>query len=326
MAPSDRFVVVTGADGFIGRALLRHWTDTGRSFRAVVRRPRPGVVEASQRVVVADLATAGGDMLDALVDGATAIVHLAGRAHVMTEAATDPEAAYRAANVESTARLAQAAVRAGVPYFIFASSVKVNGEASPQDRPFRPDDPPAPDDAYARTKLDAERALFAATAGTTTHATALRLPLVYGPGVRANFLALIDAVAGRRWLPLAALSNRRSLLYLDNLLSAIDAAVDVPAPLAGVHFVADEPPVSVPELVRAIGEGLAVPVRLFPVPVALLRVAGLLAGRRDAIARLTEPLVVDSGSFRSVTGWTSTISLREGVATTIRWWRSRHVL
>jgi nucleoside-diphosphate-sugar epimerase len=323
---SRNLVVVTGADGFVGHALCAHWSQSGRPFRAAVRQRASERADPSRRCAVDDLALAGDATLDALVEGAAAIVHLAGRAHVMTEAARSPDAAFHAANVESTARLARAAVRNGVPRFMLASSVKVNGEASPPGRPFLPDDAPAPADAYARSKRDAERELRAATAGTVTTASMLRLPLVYGPGVRANFLALIDAVARRQWLPLGALSARRSLLYTGNLVTAIDAAIDAPAVLAGVHFVADEPPVTVPDLIRGIGVALAVPARLVPVPVALLRWGGSLAGRRDAVARLTNSLVVDGGSFRAATGWTPACSLQEGLAVTMRWWRARHAL
>jgi nucleoside-diphosphate-sugar epimerase len=326
MQGSGNLVVVTGADGFIGDALCAHWSRSGRLFRAAVRRRASGRADAPRRHVVDDLALASDSALDALVAGATAIVHLAGRAHVMTEAATEPDAAFRAANVEATARLARAAVRNGVPRFILASSVKVNGEASPPGRPFQPHDAPAPADAYARSKRDAERELAAIAAGTMTTASMLRLPLVYGPGVRANFLALIDAVARRQWLPLGALSNRRSLLYVGNLVTAIDAAVDVSVALAGVHFVADEPPVTLPDLIRGIGAALAVPARLVPVPATLLRWGSRVAGRRDAVARLTESLVVEGASFRAATGWTQAWSLQEGLAATARWWRARHAL
>jgi nucleoside-diphosphate-sugar epimerase len=326
MRDSGNLVVVTGADGFIGHALCAHWSRSGRLFRAVVRRRASEGADAPRRHVVDDLALASDSALDALVAGATAIVHLAGRAHVMTVAATEPDAAFRSANVEATARLARAAVRNGVPRFILASSVKVNGEASPPGRPFQPHDAPAPADAYARSKRDAERELAAIAAGTATTASMLRLPLVYGPGVRANFLALIDAVARRQWLPLGALRTRRSLLYVGNLVTAIDAAVDVPVALAGVHFVADEPPVSLQDLIRGIGAALAVPARLVPVPAALLRWGGRVAGRRDAVARLTESLVVDGASFRAATGWTQACSLQEGLAATARWWRARHAL
>jgi UDP-glucose 4-epimerase len=277
-------------------------------------------------IAIDDLAAATDGQLDALLAGAAAIVHLAGRAHVMAETTPDAGAAYRAANVESTVRLARAAVRAGVGRFVLASSIKVNGEASVPGRPFGPADTPAPADAYAVSKRDAERALAALAAGTALVPVMLRLPLVYGPGVGANFLALLDAVAGRRVLPLGAVTARRSLLYVGNLATAIDAALDAsPAP-RGVHCLADAPPVAVRDLVRALAAALGVPARLIAVPVPLLRLAGRLSGRTAAIRRLTAPLEVDAGSFRQATGWTPSATLEQGLADTARWWRGRHSL
>jgi UDP-glucose 4-epimerase len=321
-----RLVVLTGADGFIGRAVQAHWARSGRPFRAVVRRRGSPVPLSPGRLPTDDLATATEGELDRLVAGAGAIVHLAGRAHVMRESAADPVAAYRAANVETTVRLARAAVRAGVGRFVLASSIKVNGEQSVAGRPFGPADPPAPADAYAVSKLEAERALAALAAGTPLAPIVLRLPLVYGPGVGGNFLALLDAVARRRVLPLAAVRARRSLLYVGNLAQAVDAALDaVPAP-SGVHCLADAVPVALPDLVRALAAALGVPARLVPVPVPLLRLAGVVTGRGAALRRLTTALEVDSSRFREATGWTPAVTLDAGLADTARWWRRRHAL
>ena len=208
---------MTGAGGFIGRALCAHWRATGRPFRAVVRRLPAGARRQRSCGPAPTSRARATRELDALVAGAAAIVHLAGRAHVMVEAAADPAAAYRSANVEATLRLARAAVRAGVARFVFASSIKVNGEATMPGRPFGPADAPAPADDYARSKLAAEEGLAAVAAGTALAPIVLRLPLVYGPGVGANFLALVDAVARRRVLPLGAVRAKRSLLYVGNL-------------------------------------------------------------------------------------------------------------
>jgi nucleoside-diphosphate-sugar epimerase len=319
-------VVVTGADGFIGRALCAHWRAAGRPFRAVVRRPGAAAPLPAEYVRCDDLARATDAELDAMVDGAAAIVHLAGRAHVMREDAPDPETAYRAANVEATQRLARAAVRAGATRFVFASSIKVNGEATRPGQPFGPGDVPAPADAYARSKLAAERGLAAIAAGTALAPIVLRLPLVYGPGVGANFLALLDAVARGRLLPLGAVTAKRSLLGIANLATAIDAALDaLPAP-AGVHCLADAVPVAVPELVRALARALGVEPRLPPLPVPLLALAGRLTGRAAVIRRLATPLEVDASGFRAATGWTPAATLEQGLADTVRWWRGRHSL
>jgi len=324
MVLKDGLVVVTGAGGFIGRALIAHFRETRRPFRAAVRGWDANVALPDSVRIVGDLATAADAELAALVEGAVAVVHLAARVHVMRETLADPAAAYRTANVLATARMAQAAERAGASRFVFASTAKVNGESTAPGRPFHPDDPPAPQDAYARSKLEAERELGRICAGTSLAPIILRLPLVYGPGVAGNFLALEDEIARGHSLPLGAIRNRRSVLGTGNLVEAIDAALDAsPAP-RGVHFVADEESIGVPDLVRAMAASLGVDARLRTVPIPLLRIAGTLSGRRATVARLTESLEVDPATFIGATGWKPRHSLAHGLAATARWWRLRH--
>ena len=294
-------IAVTGADGFIGAAYCRRLAERGQQVRRLVRARRAADLGAD--VVAFDLAHAHADALTRALDGAFAVVHLAGRAHVMNETVPDPEAAYRSANVDATERVALAAVAAGVRRFVFASSVKVNGEATLPGKPFQPGDTPSPHDAYARSKLAAERTLAQVAGGTSMIATSLRLPLVYGPGVRGNFRRLVGAIAARRVLPFGAIDNRRSLVALDHVLDAFDAVIDAPAAVVGTHFVADAQSVSTPDLVRAIASALGVAPRLVSVPVWALRIAGALSGRRDAVARLIEWREVDSTSLSRVTAW-----------------------
>lgn len=293
-------VVVTGAGGFIGDAFCTRLATRGQPVRRLVRVPCAPV---ATDVVAIDLARTRSDQLARALDGASAVVHLAGRVHVMHEAEADAEAAYKFANVDMTRRMALAAVAAGVRRFIFASTVKVNGEATLPGRPFRPGDAPSPHDAYARSKLVAERTLAQVASGTSMLATTLRIPIVYGPGARGNFRRLVDAVARRRFLPLGAIDNRRSLVGLDNLLDALDALLTADAPVIGTHFVADADSVSTPALVRAIAAALNVAPRLVPVPVPALRIAGALCGRSDAVARLVDSLEVDAASLARATGW-----------------------
>ena len=324
MVVNGGLVVVTGAAGFIGRALIAHFRETGRPFRATLRGWDDNVPLPETVRVVGDLASAPDAELAALVEGAAAVVHLAARVHVMRETLADPAGAYRTANVVATARVAKAAERAGASRFVFASTVKVNGESTEPGRPFHPDDPPAPQDAYARSKLDAERELGRICAGTSLIPIILRLPLVYGPGVAGNFLAVEDEIARGHALPLGAIHNRRSVLGTGNLVEAIDAALDAsPAP-RGIHFVADEENIGVPDLVRAMAASLGVDARLRAVPVPLLRVAGVLSGRRATVDRLTESLEVDPATFIEATGWKPRHTLAHGLAATARWWRLRH--
>lgn len=323
------FVVITGAGGFIGRSLVAHFTSRGRPFRAIIRKQDPAFAPRPHVYTIADLAIASDDELDAVVTGATAIVHLAGRAHVLREMTNDPAAGYASANIVATQRISRAGLRAGVQRFVLASSIKVNGEASAPGRPFLPHDPPAPRDDYARSKLNAESALAEIIAGTpmTPMPMApiiLRLPLVYGPGVKGNFAMLLDEVARERLLPIAAIRNQRSVLYVGNLVEAIDAVLDTVSPPSGVHFVTDGESVSTPGLVTATGIALGTPARLVAVPVWLLEFAGSLSRRTAKMRRLVDTLEADASSFTAATGWRPRHSLADGLATTVAWWRMRH--
>lgn len=319
-------IVVTGAGGFIGSAWCAHARAAGRPLRTWVRARDARALEPVRAAqtssprdgpLAIDLETASHDALVAALAGARAVVHLAGRAHRDDGGASSQDARMHAANVEATARLARAAAEAGVARFVYASSIKVHGEVTARGRPFRPDDRPAPQDAYARSKAAAEAALIAAAGRAPMEPVILRLPMVYGPGAKGNFRRLADAVAAGRWLPLAGIDNRRSLLSLANLMDAIDAALDAPAAppsdSAGaearsasarqVHLVADADSVSTPQLVRAIAAALGVGPRLVPVPVALLRIIGAATNRAGTIARLTDSLEADAASFIAWTGW-----------------------
>jgi UDP-glucose 4-epimerase len=317
-------VVVTGADGFIGRALCAHLHATGQPHRALVRQASHGA--SASEVAIADLANAPDAVLDAALADAFAIVHLAGRAHVLDDTAPDPVQAYRLANVVATTRVLEAAARAGIQRFVHASTVKVHGEVSAPDRPLQPHDAFAPGDEYARSKLAAEEAVRAIGGRSGIASLILRLPLVYGPGVKGNFLALMDAVARGAMLPLGAIRNRRSILYVGNLGDAIVAALDATHSPVGAHFVADAQSVAVPALARAIGVALGEPARIVSVPVWMLALGAGLAGRRAAVERLTQTLEVDAASFTMATGWHPRYALAEGLAETAKWWRTRHAI
>ena len=318
-------VVVTGAGGFVGRVLCTHFAATGRPHRGIVRALLHDAPHDTPLVALGDLATAPAERLAATLEGAVAVVHLAGRAHAPGERTAEAAAAYRAANVVATERLAAAAARAGVRRFVLASTVKVYGDATVAGHRWRADDPLSPQDAYARSKAEAEQALAAACAGGAMAPIVLRLPLVYGPGVRANFLALLDAVARCAPLPLKSIRNRRDLCYVGNLVHAIGALLDDAEPPAGVWLVADGEAVSTPELVRRLAAALGVAPRLLPVPVALLALAGRLTGRSGEIARLAGSLEVDASPLLRRIG-PLPYTLDQGLAATARWWRARHAI
>lgn len=326
---ADSLVVVTGGNGFIGRALCAHFLAAGRRHRRLVRlRPAEamgGGEAGAETLAMGDLAIAADAQLDAALAGATAVVHLAGRAHVLADTAPDPVACYEAANTQATARLAAAAARVGVQRFVFASTVKVLGEQTRPGAPFRADAPVAPMDPYARSKLAAEHALRASCAGSTMRPIVLRLPLVYGPGVGGNFLRLIDAVARRVPLPFGAVTNRRDLLFVGNLVHVIAQALDCADPPDGTWLISDGAAISTPELIRRVAAALGVAARLLPVPVALLEVGASLAGRRAQIERLTRSLEVDASALRQQLG-ACPFTLDQGLAETARWWRGRHAI
>jgi UDP-glucose 4-epimerase len=305
-------IVVTGANGFVGEALCALLTQRGLTVRRAVRTAR-----TAGDTALGDFG-ANTDWAP-ILHGAGAVLHLAARTHVLHDTAADPEAAYRAINVEATQRLALCAVAAGVPHVVFLSSIKVNGEAT-HGTPYSEASPPRPLDAYGRTKLEAERALAEITQGTNTSFTLLRSPLVYGPGVKANFLRLLHFAARGVPLPLAAIDNRRSLIYAGNLAHALLACVENPAARGQTFLVCDDEQPSTPELIRRMGDALGARPRLFALPQSLLRAIATLAGRGEEWRRLAGSLAIDASTIRATLGWTPPYTMGQGLADTARWY------
>jgi nucleoside-diphosphate-sugar epimerase len=241
---------------------------------------------------------------------------------VLRETAADPLSDYRRINVQATERLAREAAGLGVRRLVFVSSVKVNGERT-RDRPYTEVDAPRPEDAYGISKHEAEQALAGIAAGTGIETVVLRPPLVYGPGVKGNFLRLMGIVARGLPLPLASIANQRSLVYVGNLVDAIVGAIDAPQAAGRTYLVSDGDDVSTPGLARAIARALAVRPRLLPCPPPLLRLAAALSGRGAEIARLTGSLQVDSSRIRRELGWLPPFRLEQGLAETARWYRAQ---
>jgi len=308
-------VLVTGANGFIGRALVARLIEGGNTrVRALVRRPQPPV-EGLESVVLPELSHAQ-DWLAAL-HGIDVVVHLAARVHVMREQEADPLAAFRQANVGGTLALARAAVGHGVRRFVFISSIKVNGERTPAGRPFTAQDLPDPQDAYARSKLEAEEGLAQLSGGGhAMQLTVIRPPLVYGPGVGANFRALMRWLQRGIPLPLGAIHNRRSLLARANLIDLIRICLDHPAAANRTLLASDGEDLSTTELLRRLGAALGSPARLVPVPAAVVQGLAALAGRRAVAQRLCESLQVDGAATRALLDWQPPLRVDEGLAET----------
>ncbi|WP_299157310.1 SDR family oxidoreductase [Accumulibacter sp.] len=316
-------VLVTGANGFVGNALCEQLLrEGGHEVVAAVRSASRRTVSGPIRCLVGDIGPhTGWQQALAKVD---VVVHLAGRVHVMRDAASDPLAAYRSVNTEGTINLARQAALAGVKRLVFVSTIKVCGEGQAQegDEPYTERQPAHPSDAYATSKWEAEEGLRASAKGMGLEVVILRPPLIYGPGVGANFLRLMRAV-DRGWpLPLGRVRNHRDLIFVGNLVDAVACCLTHPAAADKVFLVADGDGVATPELVRRIAGALDRPARLLPVPAACLRAAGALSGKRQAVERLLGSLRVDDSLIRRTLGWSPPYTVAAGLLATARWYRS----
>ncbi|MDO8597054.1 MAG: SDR family oxidoreductase [Sulfuricaulis sp.] len=317
-----RTVLVTGATGFIGQALCATLREAGTEVRTIQRQPNgPASGIAGHGAAVWIRPGNDIDWSEAL-RGVEAVIHLAARTHVMRETAPDPLAEYRRVNVEATRTLARAAAAGGVRRFIFLSSIKVNGESNIV--PFTEKDSPSPEDAYGQSKLEAERALAQISAASRLETVILRPPLVYGPGVKGNFLRLMRAIGHGVPLPFGAIHNQRSLIYLGNLIDAIVLCLEHPAAAGKIYLLADNENVSTPDLIRAIAGAMAEPARLFPFPPILLRAAGTVLGKPGAVARLLGSLRVDNSRIKREFGWQPRYDLAAGLRDTAEWYHRRH--
>lgn len=324
-------VLVTGASGFVGKALCTTLMQSGYEVECTVRMPKG--ITAERVVGQIDVSTDWG----VLMEGVDAVVHLAARVHVLRDEARDPLAAFRSVNTEGTLNLARQCAAAGVKRFVFVSSIKVNGEGtltpgpSPKGRgeimPYTESDTPAPQDAYAISKWEAEQGLREIESKSGMEVVILRPPLIYGPGVGANFLRLLRAVERGLPLPFGWVENRRSLLYLGNFTDAIRVCLEHPTAVGKTFLLADGEDVSTAELARRLARSMHRPTRLLPVPASWLRSAGRLIGRSDEIDRLLGSLTVDSSKIRQELGWEPPFSVEAGLSETVRWYagdRGKH--
>jgi nucleoside-diphosphate-sugar epimerase len=314
---SDSTVLVTGANGFIGRALCDVLAASGRRVRKAVRMPVPGLPDA---VAVGDI---GPDTdWGAAFDGVECILHLASPSDPQRGSPAESLAGYRRVNVAGSRRLAEQAAAAGARRLVFMSTIKVNGERT-AERAYAENDAPRPEDAYGISKQEAEQVLRDVGQKTGLEIVVLRPPLVYGPGVKGNFLRLMNLVARGVPLPLAAVDNRRSLIYTGNLAGAIGKALDAPQAAGRTYLVSDGEDVSMPDLVRGLARALGVKPRLLSFPLAALGLAATLAGKRAEFARVTGSLQVDSSRIRRELDWRPPFTLAQGLELTAKWYHAR---
>lgn len=304
-------IVLTGASGFVGQAVLQRLLAEGRNTTGWVRgTPGPHCVQAG------DLC-AEQDFRRALREGDT-LIHAAARVHVMRDAATDPLAEFRRVNTAATLALARQAAGCGARRFIFISSIKVNGEATAPGQAFSADDAPAPVDAYGISKREAEDGLRALGQHSAMEVTIVRPPLVYGPGVGANFAALMRLLARGLPLPLGAVTdNRRSLVALDNLVDLLVCCIDHPAAANRTFLASDGEDLSTTGLLHRLARAMDRPARLLPIAPAVLERVARLLGRADLAGRLLGSLQVDIGATRRTLGWAPPIDVDEGLRRTV---------
>lgn len=313
MSVDQERILLTGATGFIGGALLRRLA-TERKCRVALRSSINGLPDGVEVSLCGNLDPANN--WEPALLGANVVIHTAARVHVMKDHAADPLQAFRRVNVAGTLRLAEQAAEAGVRRFIFISSIKVNGEGTRYGEPFTAEDLPQPADPYGISKHEAEEQLRRLAAETGMEVVIIRPPLVYGPGVKANFHSMMRWLYKGIPLPLGAIDNRRTLVALDNLVDLIVTCIDHPAAANQTFLAGDGEDLSTTELLRRIGAALGRPARLIPVPPALLHAGAAMLGKRAIAHRLLGSLQVDIAKAQQLLNWTPPVSVDEALRRT----------
>jgi nucleoside-diphosphate-sugar epimerase len=303
-------VLVTGATGFVGLALVNRLAIEGVQVRATVRRPATNFSSDVESTLVCDLAP--DTNWRAALDGVGVVAHCAARVHVMAESVADPLAEFRMVNVQGTLNLARQAAIADVRRFVFISSIGVNGAETFQ-RPFTAHDEVAPHSPYTVSKYEAELGLQALAAETGMEVVIIRSPLVYGLGAPGNFGSLMRWLKRGVPLPMGIIHNQRSLVALDNLIDLLLTCLTHPAATNQTFLVSDGEDVSTTDLLRRMGRAMGRPARLIPVPVSLLKLAAAMVGKQDLAQRLLGSLQVDIEKTRHLLRWTPPISMDEGL-------------
>ncbi len=306
-------ILVTGASGFLGGALVKR-ISTDRILDSVVASIRGKNIPLPKSVTQIQV----GEIMSTTnwskaLQGVSVVVHCAARVHVMKDKSTDPLTEFRRVNLEGTANLARQAAAAGVRRFVFLSSIKVNGEYTKAGRPFTADDVPAPKDPYGISKFEAENLLRQIGSDTGMEVVIIRPPLIYGHGVKANFLSMMQWLVRGVPLPLAAVNqNRRSLVALDNLVDLIITCLEHPAATNQTFLVSDGEDLSTAELLMRMGSALEHPARLFYIPLALLKLGAKVFNKLSIYQRLCGSLELDITKTCQLLGWTPPVSADEG--------------
>ena len=308
-------ILVTGANGFVGNKLCQELIDKGHTVHAITRQPYKGTSSTEYRNFTINEIGSDTQWSEALAN-VECIVHLAARVHVMEDSSTNPLAEYRETNTNGTMALARQALAAGVKRFVYISSIKVNGESTALNKPFTDKDDCNPDDPYGLSKYEAENQLFELAGSSRMEVVIIRPPLVYGPGVKANFLSMIRWVNKGVPLPLGAIYNKRSLVALDNLVSLIVVCTEHKAAANEVFLVSDGQDLSLTQLLQAMAKALGKPSRLLPVPAFAIRLAAAFLGKRDISRRLLDSLQVDISKTKNLLNWQPPVSVEAALKVT----------
>jgi len=286
-------ILITGQNGFIGKALFNLLQQQGHQVRGTVRSWQK--IEQGKDIVVVGDVDSTTDWNSSLA-GVEVVVHLANRAHILNDRTENPLSIFRQVNVSGTIQLAKQAVKFGVKRFVFVSSIKVNGESTDK-HPFKENDNPNPQNPYAISKLEAEYALHEISAKSSMEIVIIRPPMVYGQGVKGNFERLSRLVESGIPLPFASIENKRSLISLENLVQILSKAINHPDVADRTLLVSDKEDLSTPQLIKKIADSIGRPVRIFHFPVVLLKIAARLTMQSNIIDRLTENLQIDGISY-----------------------------
>ena len=300
-------ILLTGATGFVGSTLLTQLLNQGHHVRAAVRRDVDTLPHSVVQYRIQELSEAT-DWVEGL-HGVDLVIHLAARVHMMQDNASDPLEAFRRVNTAGTLNLARQSADAGVKRFVFLSSIKVNGESTLPGYPFTPDDDYTPDDPYGLSKWEAEQGLFKLTEASDMEVVVIRPPLVYGPGVKANFRKMMHWMQKGVPLPLGSVHNRRSLIALDNLVSFIMHCMEHSKAANEVFLISDGEDVSTTELLQRVARAQGKRARLLPIPVGVMEFVARMMGKEDVATRLFASLQIDSSKAHDLLGWEPVISM-----------------
>lgn len=314
-------MLVTGANGFVGRAVVAGLALRGHKVRGVRRRHAMLTVDGVSAAVIAGID--GETDWSSALDGVGTVIHLAARVHVMRERVADPISEFRRVNVAGTEHLARSAAASGVKRFVFVSSIKVNGEETPGGWKFSELDRPSPQDPYGISKWEAEQALHRVAQETGLEVVIVRPPLVYGPGVKGNFIQLLKVLRFGVPLPFASICNRRDLIYVENLADVLIACATHPAAAGQTYLVCDGEALSTPELLRLLAAGIGRPARLLRCPPHWLSGLGWLLGKSQQMERLLGSLQIDSGKIRHELNWMPPYTVGQGLQATADWYRTK---